>query len=296
MMWMVRPPVLALGGGGARGFAHLGVLSAMDELGLPAPRIVGTSMGAVVGAMVIAYGSADCAMRRWREAIDQGLVVGGDTRRSPDHGQHEHPLVQTAKRIRNRVVVSFAMNRQSMLSHKAVDRALIHLVPAGEVQDLPRRFVAVAVDLATGEEVRLDRGDLRTVLRASAAIPGILPGVELDGRLLVDGGVVAEVPVAAAAAEGRPVLAVDVSMELPPLAAERLVLDVMMRTQSMTAARLRRRQLRGLRWVIHPDVGSVTWSEWDRFDDLVAAGRRAFLQWFLGDTRAARWRQGRSLP
>jgi NTE family protein len=254
----------------------------MEDLGLPSRCIVGTSMGAVVGATVIVYGSADVAIRRWREAIDLGLVAGGEARRGPDREQHEHPLIQTAKRIRNRVVVSFAMNRQSMLSDKAVNRALAHLVPAGAIEDLPRRFVAVAVDLATGEEVRLDRGDLRAALRASSAIPGILPGAEVDGRLLVDGGVVAEVPVAAARAEGRPVVAVDVSMDLPPLASERLVLDVMMRTQSMTAARLRRRQLQRFPRVVRPDVGTVTWSEWDRFDDLVAAGRRAFLEWFLG--------------
>lgn len=286
LRWRLQPPVLALGGGGARGFAHIGVLRALDESGLSARAVVGTSMGAVIGAMYLAAGSADAVERLWRQAFEQELIAGGDEYRSPDDRRHEHPLIQAARRIRNRVVVSFAMNRPAMLSDRGIKRALQHLLPGERIEDLPRPFIAVATDLETGDEVRLAGGDLRSAVRASSAIPGILPAVEVDGRMLVDGGVLAEVPVAAACSLGGSVLAVDVSMDLPPLQADALALDTMMRTQLMTSQRLRRHQMRAVRWVIRPEVGHLTWSDWDRFEELIAIGYRAGVGFLSGDTPA----------
>jgi NTE family protein len=280
-MWRVRPPVLALGGGGARGFAHLGVLEVLEEAGLGVRAIAGTSMGAVVGAMVLAHGSARSAAQRWREAIAEGRVPSvRNLKALPDADLHEHPLLQVARRIRNRLVVSFAMNRETMLDDKDLMRAFEFLLPDVDIEELGRPFVAVATDAETGEEIRLSRGSLRTVLKASSAIPGMLPATPIDGRLLLDGGVVAEVPVAAARSLGRPVVAVDVSIELGPLRPDDLVLDTMMRAQAVTLRLLRETHLAGADYVLRPRVGSVTWADWSAFDSMVETGRvaaRAFL-------------------
>ncbi len=117
---------------------------------------------------------------------------------------------------------------------------------------------------------------------ASSAIPGMVPPVNVDGRPLVDGGVVAEVPAVAAREEGWPVIAVDVSMDIAPLREDDLVLDTMMRTQLMTARLLRRRQLRSATHVIRPEVGGARWAEWGRFDDFVEAGYKATVE-FIGE-------------
>jgi len=282
LSWSIRPPVLALGGGGARGFAHLGVLDVLDNAGIPVRAVVGTSMGAVVGAMYLAHGSAAAAIERWREGIASDLVPPiRPLRPLPEAETKEHPLVQAARRIRSQIVVAFAVNRTTVLDESDVTRAFDFLVPDIAVADLPRPFVAVATDLATGAEVRLRGGRLRDVLQASSSIPGLLPAVPLEGRPLVDGGVVAEVPVAAAMETGWPVVAVDVSMELPPLGDDDLVLDTMVRAQMITAGLLRRAQLAKARAVIRPEVGITTWADWDRFEDLVEAGRVA-AQRFLG--------------
>lgn len=283
-LWRARPPVLALGGGGARGFAHVGVLQVLDAHRLPVRAIVGTSMGAVVGAMYLTAGSADEVARLWREARDRDLALSATgLSRISDAARREHPLIQVARRIRDRVVISFAVNRATMLDDRALVRAIDFLVPDVRIEDLGTRFVAVATDLESGAEVRLEQGPLRPALYASAAIPGLLPAVEIERRQLVDGGVVAEVPVAAAAAIGWPVVAVDVSVELQPLNSGDLVLDTMMRAQSMTAARLRHRQLEPFRHVIQPRVGDAGWADWDRLDELIAAGRAAAAEW-LGVT------------
>ena len=136
-------------------------------------------------------------------------------------------------------------------------------------------------DLLNGDEVRLDSGPLRAALRASSSIPGLLPPVDIDGRRLVDGGVVAEVPVAAARALGGSMIVVDTSMDLPPYAGGGVALDTMMRTQLMTSRLLRDQQLRRVRHLIRPRVGHATWADWSRLEELVEAGRsatRSFLQ------------------
>lgn len=281
LAWRIRPPVLALGGGGARGFAHLGVMQVLDEQKLTVRAIAGTSMGAVIGAMYLAHGSADAAIGRWRDALELGLVPPvRPVRRFADAEAHEHPLIQVARRIRSQIVVAFASHRTTVLDGEDLVRAFEFLIPDTTIEDLRRPFVAVATDLENGEEVRLARGGLRHVLKASSAIPGLLPATEVDGRSLVDGGVVAEVPVGAARSLGWPVVVSDVSMDLPPMRDDDLVLDTMARTQMMTLRLLRERELASVRAVIQPDVGLTTWAEWDKFDGLIAAGRMAALKFF----------------
>lgn len=279
-LWRLRPPVLALGGGGARGFAHLGVLEVLEDAGLGVRAIAGTSMGAVIGAMYLAHGSAAAVIDRWQEARRRGLMPTVLTPGSVANGEPgEHPLVQVARRIRSRIVISFAINRPTMLDGGDLSRALEFLLPDMAIEELSKPLCVVTTDLETGAEILLDRGPLRPAVQASSAIPGLLPATSIDGRFLVDGGVVAEVPVAAARSLGRPVIAVDVSMGLPPLSADDLVLDTMMRTQSMTARLLRQAHLRRADDVVRPEVGSVTWAEWDAFDRLVECGREAARHW-----------------
>lgn len=280
--WRLKPPVLALGGGGARGFAHLGVLAVLDEANLPVSAIVGTSMGAVTGGMYLAHGSAEKAIDLWRQAFDEDLIPRVQpVSKFPDADTSEHPLLQVARRIRNRVVITFAMNRSTILETKSLSTVLEFLIPDIEFADLPRAFVAVATDVDTGEEVRLRKGPLRSALLASSAIPGVIPAVEVDARRLVDGGVLAEIPVAAAKEIGWPVVAVDASMDVPPVTDNDLVLDTMMRTQMMTAGLLRSQQLRRATHVIRPQVGRATWADWGRSEELVSAGRAAAEE-FLG--------------
>ncbi len=268
--------MLALGGGGARGFAHYGVLEVLDDLRLPIRGIAGTSMGAVAGAMYLGCGSAGAAIARWRRAIEADLVPPvRPLRNRMEDGLRENPLLQAARRIRDHVVVAFAANRPTVLDDSDLDRALCFLVPDSDLDELRTPFVAVATDIADGSEVRLASGNLRHVLRASSAIPGLLPPIEVDGRLLVDGGVVAEIPVAAARTLGWPVIAVDTSMDLPRVTSKDLALDTMMRTQMMTSRLVRRADLARASGILRPQVGHATWADWGRFEELVEAGRRA---------------------
>ena len=275
--WRVRPPVLALGGGGARGFAHLGFLEVLERHGLRVRGIAGTSAGAIMGAMYLALGSTSVMLDRWKEAFDRELVrtVTGLGQPPRDEGQEEHPLLRAARTIRDRVVISLVVNRSTILDGQELAEAIEFLIPDVAIEDLPAPFVAVATDLSTGEEVRITSGSLRRAVLASSSIPALVPPVLWEGRPLVDGGVVAEVPVEAARELGRPVVAVDISMDLPPYRPDRLVLETMSRTQIMTATLLRACQLRNALTVVRPPVGRYSWSTWDRWEEILQAGRAA---------------------
>lgn len=183
-----EPPkiALALGGGAARGWAHIGVLRAFDEAGVKIGMIAGTSIGALVGGCYLA-GKLDeleefarsLTMRRIAGLLDLSIGGGG----------------------------LFAGMR---LTKKMQD----HLVGT-TIQDLPYPFVAVAAELRSGHEVWLHHGDLITALRASYALPGIFEPVQCNGRTLVDGALVNPVPVSVCRAyEQSLVVAVNLNYDI----------------------------------------------------------------------------------
>lgn len=170
-----RPVAVVVSGGGVLGAAHAGVGHALEQRGFVPDLIVGTSVGALTGAVAAAH-PHDAAQRL------QDVWIGLSRR--------------------DVFPVGYLPARRSVCGDRGLRRLIDRAdVPAG-IEQLPVPFVAVATDLATGDEVLLDRGNLTTALLASTAIPGILPPVERDGRTLVDGGVVSCVPVRAARLAG----------------------------------------------------------------------------------------------
>ena len=181
-----RPSVaLALGGGAARGFAHIGVLRALVAKGITPDIIVGTSIGAVAGGC-FAGGALD-TLEQWA----RGLTVRGVL------GYLDVSLSGSGLIGGNRLA-----------SH--LDTALAKTM----IEDLPIRFAAIATEVRTGHEIWLTHGRLVEALRASYALPGIFPPVRIGGRWLVDGALVNPVPVSAARALGaRVVIAVNLNAD-----------------------------------------------------------------------------------
>ena len=183
----VRPSIgLALGGGAARGFAHIGVLRALIANGIVPDVIVGTSIGAVVGGCYAANQMDE--LESWSRALTvRGVLSYLDINLS---GTGLIRGDQLAKRLN----VGLADQR---------------------IDDLPIRFAAIATEFNTGHEIWLTRGRLAEALRASYALPGIFPPVRIGGRWLVDGALVNPVPVSAARALGaRLVIAVNLNADL----------------------------------------------------------------------------------
>jgi NTE family protein len=194
-----RPRIgLVLGGGGAKGAAHVGVLRVLDELRVPVDCVVGTSMGALVGA-VLAAGTHPAELERQMVAIKWEEVVGGQGRRD------RTPIGRKLSGITYTNSFEFGIGRGRLLtpggfiSTEQIEQALRTLVARAEAtrdfDDLPIPFRAIATDMQQGEMVVLDSGDLPVAMRASMAAPGVFAPVMIDGRLLSDGGLMRNVPI-----------------------------------------------------------------------------------------------------
>jgi NTE family protein len=291
-----RGVVLALGGGGARGLAHIGVLEVIEEAGIPVAGIAGTSAGAVIGAMWIALGSATAVGRRWREFLAADILKAlPDVRLTPTVSTRDNPLLLFARRLRQSAVVALALERTSVITRAQLAEGISFLLPDVTIESLATPFAAVATDFVTGEPVILRRGSLHAAVLASCAIPAIVPPVPLAGRYLTDGGTVADVPVAQARVLApRPLVAVSVGEGWAADDPERITLvQAMMRATNMTHRALRDAQLAGADLVIAPEVAAVHWSEFARFDEAVAAGRAAAERSLPRLRALARQRRGR---
>jgi NTE family protein len=183
----VRPTIgLALGGGAARGFAHIGVIRALEAHGIVPDVIVGTSIGAVVGG---------CYAAKEMDNLDSW-----------------------ARTLTVRGVLSYldiSLSGSGLIGGGHLAAQLETGLKESRVEDLPIRFAAIATEFNTGHEIWLTRGRLSDALRASYSLPGIFPPVLIGGRWLVDGALVNPVPVSAARALGaRLVIAVNLNSDL----------------------------------------------------------------------------------
>ncbi len=201
-----RPRIgLVLSGGGARGAAHVGVLKVLEELNVPIDAIAGTSMGAVVGGL---YASGLTA-REIESALTSGNLQDA-FRDRPARSDLRFRRKAEDLNFLVRFPVGLKSGRfrlpKGLISGQKLNQILRRLTlpvaAAGDFDDLPTPFRAVATDLESGEAVVLGDGDLVTAMRASLSAPGVFVPVEQDGRLLVDGGLADNLPVEVARAMG----------------------------------------------------------------------------------------------
>jgi len=183
---------LVLGGGGARGIAHLGVIRALEEAGVPIDVVGGTSMGAIMAGL--------CAL---------GL----------DHAERVRRVTNIARHGRRLVTPTLPL--LALSAGRYLDRILADNLSAAPIEDLPLRFYCVSANLTRAEEVVHERGPLWYAVRASLALPGIYPPVYAAGELLIDGGTLDNVPVDVMRERvgTGSIVAVDVSPEVVPLTA-----------------------------------------------------------------------------
>ncbi|MDD4837064.1 MAG: hypothetical protein EOM02_00120 [Synergistales bacterium] len=208
--------VLALSGGGMKGLAHIGVLKVLEERGIPIAGIVGTSMGAIMGGLAASGYSAD-ELRDVVSTVNMAAVILGqdDTLLPQSDTKNVSPLMPRRDMNSKWEVVGPKGPLSGIGAHDLFMR-LTSRVSVSQFDDLPIPFAAVATDLMTGEKVVIRQGSLASAIRASMSIPGVFEPWPIDGRLLVDGGLVSNMPVRTAKKlfPGYPVVAVNVSSGL----------------------------------------------------------------------------------
>lgn len=290
---------LALSGGGARGLAQVGVFKVLERENVPVDLIAGSSIGAIIGGLYACWPDAAALEAKVLEFVNsrymQGLnletirKLGGVPPVEDFEEQRKEPgffgKVQSA--IRRLYASHLALSRLSVLKGDVVRRTLERLFEDRTFDETEIPFAAIAVDLNSASEVILTTGPLARAVSASSAIPGIFPPVEIEGRLLIDGGYTSPVPIEAIQTMGaNVVVAVDVSQSGIPIEELANGVEVAMRASEISLIALEKEQLRRADVCIPARGMSRHWSDFSHPEEAIRAGEEA-AEKMLDSLRAA---------
>lgn len=235
---------LALGGGAARGFAHVGVVRALEEAGIRPSVVAGTSAGSVVGALY-ASGMPPDRLEAVALALEQGAL--GD----------------------------WSLSLRSLMRGQALQSVVNRHVGARPIERFALPYGAVVTDLYNGAMRVLRSGDAGLAVRASSAVPGVFEPVRIDGREYVDGGLSSPIPVRAARSLGADVvIAVDISAK-PKFQSTDSMAGVLLQTFAIMSGHLAEAELKEADLVLRPEVGDLSAAEFSSREYAVLQGRMA---------------------
>lgn len=245
---VVRPPRVgvALGGGAARGFAHIGVLQVLEEQGIRPDLVVGTSAGSVVGALYAA-GKTPTELATMAMSLDESLIT------------------------------DWVFPSRSLLKGEALAR-FVRTHTGGKLIDAMRMPLGiVATDLQTGQPILFRKGDVGTAVRASSAVPAVFEPVRINGREYIDGGAVSPVPVRFARQMGAEVvIAVDISA-IPEGMPTKGPIDILLQTYNIMGHAISQFELQDADVVMRPKLEGIGSAEFSARRLSILAGREAAL-------------------
>jgi NTE family protein len=280
---LARPRIcLVLSGGGARGIAHIGVLKVLEDLKIPIDCIAGTSMGAIVGGLYASGMTAhqiDTTMRSvdWQEAFhDAPPRRDLAFRRKQDDRNF---LVRLPLGLKHGKVLLPKGFIQGQKLQETLRQLTLPFSNSTDFDLLPTPFRAVSTDLETGNAVLMDKGDLAIAMRASMSAPGVFAPVELNGELLVDGGLAENLPINVARAMHADILIVsDVSFPLQPRSALDSALSISNQMLAILVRKdsdLQRASLGPQDILIEPNLGAATATDFTASSSVIARGEEA---------------------
>jgi len=274
---------LVLSGGAARGLAHIGVLKALEEQGVQIDAIAGTSMGAVIGGLYAAGYSVD-ELEKLALELDWQQVLSDDPPREDIPFRRKQDdrdfLVKRKLSFRDDGSLGLPLGViQGQNLALLLERLLVHASDIRDFDRLPIPFRAVATDIANDKKVIFRSGHLPQAIRASMSIPAVFAPVEIDGRLLVDGGMVDNVPMDVARDMGVDrLIVVDIGTPLLPREQLLTVVDVLNQSITMMTRRNSEAQLATLRpedLLVQPMLAAFGSTDFGRAEQLIDAGYRA---------------------
>ncbi len=278
MFWKGKRIGLALGGGGARGLAHIGVLRVLEKESIPIDLVVGTSAGALVGGAYASGLSPDELEKKADEYLNSpefqsSAMKGFEAANAPE----TLGLTQRIQSfLKNRYYVVQAMFKPGILSNEEFQATINYFLPDIQIEETQIPFRAVATDLVSGEQIIFSKGSLRQAVGASCAVPGAIEPLEEGERLLSDGGIISLIPSSVAREEGADVvIAVAVDRGLSPREDLRTVVDIYQRASEIMGEKLKEYELAEANVVILPEVGELHWSNFSQAISLIEEGEKA---------------------
>ena len=260
---------LALGGGGAKGMAHLGILRVLEKEGIPISSIAGTSIGALVGSAYALESNVELWITRF---LDYFRSIGFKQFGEESLGKKPGRLLE----ILEQSLVNIPSLAQSFFSLRRMEGILGTLLPKVNIENLKIPFAAISCDILSGKEVVFKKGPLRMAIDASSTVPGIWPALEYEGMFLMDGGTLDNVPVDVVRELGaEKVIAVDVRPDLrcPNIPKNRF--ETYIRVIDIQQYYLAQPQLDKADVVIRPELGPIPWADFRTAKICIALGEKS---------------------
>ncbi len=268
---------LALGSGGVRGFAHLGVLEVLEKNAFPIDAIVGSSAGAAFGAMYAFRPKLAPNLTQVRNYLLSDLYDATKLNYLRQSEETRNTLYEKMRiRLAQGAVFATSMSKSALMNEDVLRKNIQYLIPPVNIEESLIPFAAVTFDLASGEELLLRDGPLVEAIMASCAIPGVFPAIRHAERLLMDGGIVNPVPCSHARSLGADkVIAVDLTPQPDALRPLGTSYEVAMRAADISRFRLKSLLLADADAVIPVPLEDVFWADFSQVEHCIEAGREA---------------------
>ncbi len=266
----------ALGGGGARGVAHLGVLQALEEAGIRPDMIIGTSMGALAAGLYAVEPDAKAMSKRVVDYLNSinFAAYGKNLAGSAPTGI----LGRMALNVKRAAALSLMSFAGGLVNPMRLREAIDGVLADKQFDECEIPTYITAFDVLAAKTILLDSGSLRDAVTASCNLAGFFPPVRADGKVLCDASPIVSVPCIEARNIGASkVIAVDIRANIPPVEDVYTGTDVVMRLTAATSTRAAEIEIEAADVVIAPDVNHLFWSDFRDLDQLVEMGRDAAM-------------------
>jgi len=268
---------LALGGGGARGACHIGVLRVLEDNGIIPDVIAGTSAGSMIGAMYASELNAKIVEEKYMKHIQSENFKDLGFRYIPNSEKDDSIFSQIVKQIKNQYVLMVSSNRKSIIKNERLSKAAKILFEADRFEDLKIPLFVSATDLITGNPIIYKTGNLVDAVVQSSTIPGFVEPTYQNNRMLVDGGISLPTPVTPLLGECDFIIAVNITRGVTNQPEPNNIFEILNRSRDVSIGQLNKYVLEKSNFVIKPEHNNLHWSAFDQSDEFLEVGRKAAL-------------------
>ena len=268
---------LALGGGGARGACHIGVLRVLEDNGIIPDVIAGTSAGSMIGAMYASELNAKIVEEKYMKHIQSENFKDLGFRYIPNSEEDDSIFSQIVKQIKNQYVLMVSSNRKSIIKNERLSKAAKILFEADRFEDLKIPLFVSATDLITGNPIIYKTGNLVDAVVQSSTIPGFVEPTYQNNRMLVDGGISLPTPVTPLMGECDFIIAVNITRGVTNQPEPNNIFEILNRSRDVSIGQLNKYVLEKSNFVIKPEHNNLHWSAFDQSDEFLEVGRKAAL-------------------
>lgn len=266
---------LALGGGGARGACHIGVLKILEDNGIIPDVIAGTSAGSMIGAMYASEMNAHIVEQKYMKHIQSENFKDLGFRYIANSEKDDSIFSQIVKQIKNQYVLMVSSNRKSIIKNERLSKAANILFETKKFEDLKIPLLVTATDLVTGNPIIYKTGDLVDAVVQSSTIPGFVEPTYQNNRMLVDGGISLPTPVTPLIGECDFIISINITRGVSNQPEPNNIFEILNRSRDISIGQLNKYLLEKANFIIKPEHNNLHWSAFDKSDEFLKVGEKA---------------------